>query len=119
MKAKETLQVCMDCRPLTSGIVSDPKPAALRWSAPPFPEIGDSSKLIPGTGTAQTARAVRQKAGVPSPAQSQAPGFEAEEFLLNLSHIACAFLEEPNQNSQSTKTVKSKPLPGQFHALGR
>lgn len=36
MKAKETLQVCMDCRPLTSGIVSDPKPAALRWSAPPF-----------------------------------------------------------------------------------
>lgn len=36
MKAKETLQACMDCRPLTSGIVSDPKPAALRRSALPF-----------------------------------------------------------------------------------
>ena len=36
MKAKETLQARMDCRPLTSGVVSDPKPAALRCSALPF-----------------------------------------------------------------------------------
>lgn len=69
---EHAVQLCVMSLPLSS--------AALGWSAPPF-RSDEAPPVRPQHGHCPGCRDVRQNARDRSAAQSQAPGFEVEEFL--------------------------------------